>query len=283
MKKVFATETFSPQICGMPQFVLSTQPHQTLLTLKEEFYQTLSAPLDGMWHAFTEQASQWEIYAENKLSGFFCLNQSGQLLGVYLRDHLLTSAPEIFASILQEHKISEAVVGTNNPLFLSLCMDYAKSAVTHTLLYRDHQKISISLPLPVSNANFRHAGPDDAERLAVFFKENTQADIPWYDEYVSQLLLKGEIYLLELNDTIIGISEIRKSKAQSDFADVGMLVSEQHRRQGLGAYLLASAKAVCYRYGVIPVCSCHVENEGSRHAIEKVGFISKHRMLKVRF
>ncbi|MEZ4773541.1 MAG: GNAT family N-acetyltransferase [Bacteroidia bacterium] len=267
----------------MPQFVLSSQPHQTLLTLKEEFYQTLSAPQDGMWHAFTEQASQWEIYAENKLSGYFCLNESGQLLGAYLKDNLLTSAPEIFASILREHKITEAVVGTNNPLFLSLCMDHAKSAFTHTLLYRDHQKISISLPLPVSNANFRHASPEDADRLKVFFTENIQTDLDWYDEYVKQLLSKGEIYLLELNDDIIGISEIRKSKAQSDFADVGMLVSEKHRRQGLGAYLLASAKAVCYRYGVTPVCSCKFENEGSRHAIEKVGFISKHRMLKVRF
>ncbi|MEZ4824779.1 MAG: GNAT family N-acetyltransferase [Bacteroidia bacterium] len=269
----------------MPQFSLSTQPHQKLLTLKEEYYQSLSAPMDGMWHVFAEQSAQWEISADQKLSGFFSINSSGQLLGLYMRDHLLIQAPEIFRSLLEEHKVKEAIVGTNDPLFLSLCMDRAKSSSTHTLMYRDFQKISISLPLPVSDANFRHATADDAERIAVFFAENAEQrpDQDWYSEYVRQLQTRGEMFLLELNEEIIGISEIRKSKAQSDYADVGMLVAEKHRRQGLGAYLLASAKAVCYRYGVIPVCSCQMDNVSSRHAIEKVGFISKHRMLHVRF
>ncbi|MDX2250331.1 MAG: GNAT family N-acetyltransferase [Bacteroidia bacterium] len=267
----------------MPHYILSTQPQQTLLTLKEEFYQTLSAPLDGMWHSFSEQASQWEIYSEQKLIGFFSINGYKQLLGIYIRDPYLTIAQEIFTEILQEHQITEAVVGTNNPLFLSLCMDHAKNAITDTLLYRDHRKVSISLPLPVSNANFRHTEPEDAERLAVFFRDNSILDKNWYEEYVKQLTSRGEVYILELDHEIIGISEIRKNKAQPDYADVGMLVNEKHRRQGLGAYLLASAKAVCYRYGVTPVCSCSIHNQSSRHAIEKVGFISKHRMLKVSF
>ena len=172
---------------------------------------------------------------------------------------------------------------TSNPLFLAKCMDHAKKVEPHSLLFQDFEKISISLPMSIEDAEFRPATSGDMEELLAFNEKHSDTDAKWLEEYLHELIHRGEIHLLEASGNIIGSCEVRKNKASADFADVGMIVGEEHRRKGLGAYLLASAKAICYRYNLTPICSCEVSNVSSRSAIEKVGFISKHRVLKVRF
>ena len=65
--------------------------------------------------------------------------------------------------------------------------------------------------------------------------------------------------------------------------DLGMIVAKEQRRKGLGSYILTLTKAYCYERKLLPICSCEATNIGSKKAIEKAGFVSRHRVLKCEF
>ena len=60
-----------------------------------------------------------------------------------------------------------------------------------------------------------------------------------------------------------------------------MITNYRHRRQGIGAFVLAQLKESCYSQQVKPICSCAFDNIASRKTIEKAGFITRHRILDI--
>ena len=62
-----------------------------------------------------------------------------------------------------------------------------------------------------------------------------------------------------------------------------MIVAEEHRRKGIGSYILARTKVFCYERDLSPICSCEATNMGSKKAIAKAGFVSRHRIILVKF
>jgi len=54
-----------------------------------------------------------------------------------------------------------------------------------------------------------------------------------------------------------------------------MIVARDHRRKGIGSFMLARTKVFCHERDVIPICSCEATNTGSKKAITKAGFESK--------
>ena len=101
--------------------------------------------------------------------------------------------------------------------------------------------------------------------------------------YLGDLLAKGEVYALKNGDEYIGACEVRSSLTNEHVADVGMVVSPDHRRKGLGTYLLGQAKRIAKEGDKLAICSCEVDNIGSKKSIEKNGFISVHQMLLLDF
>jgi len=54
---------------------------------------------------------------------------------------------------------------------------------------------------------------------------------------------------------LIATSECRISKTQKPYADLRMIVAEEHLCKGVGNYILARAKAFCYERAAVPICS----------------------------
>ncbi len=94
---------------------------------------------------------------------------------------------------------------------------------------------------------------------------------------------KHYIFVLREHGKLIATSECRISKTQKPYADLGMIVAEEHRCKGVGNYILARAKAFCYERGAVPICSCEAGNIGSKKAIIKAGFVSRHRIVLTKF
>jgi len=62
-----------------------------------------------------------------------------------------------------------------------------------------------------------------------------------------------------------------------------MIVSKEHRRQGVGSDILTRTKAFCYERDLSPICSCEAGNMGSKKAIVNAGFVSRHRIVSIGF
>lgn len=248
------------------------------------FYQSLTAPQDGMWDEIIGYAKHWRIIHQKQTIGFYAINEENVLLNFFLNREFLSLQLETFTHILVKHKIKKAITGTNHPVFLSACLDFGQQMTTHSYLFEDAGESTISPPqLNGASPQLTLAQLTDFQMAVKFCLEAIEVPREWLEGYYNRLIKRQELYLWQTSDHMIGVCEVRKSTTQPGLADIGMVVAKNYRRQGVGVYLLNQAKQQCYDQDLTPICSCEKDNQGSRKAIHKAGFVTKHRMVEVVF
>ncbi|MEM7573265.1 MAG: GNAT family N-acetyltransferase [Bacteroidota bacterium] len=140
-----------------------------------------------------------------------------------------------------------------------------------------------NLPPILQGTNFAQAQISDLERLIDFYHLGMEAPRTWLSKYLAAYQAEGACYFLEKAGEIIGACEVRASESQPEVADIGMVVGVAYRQQGIGSYLLGQAKQLAWASGRQPICSCEVENIGSRKSIEANGFRSEYQLLSLSF
>jgi GNAT superfamily N-acetyltransferase len=64
---------------------------------------------------------------------------------------------------------------------------------------------------------------------------------------------------------------------------VGMLVHPEHRKRGVGTYIIQYLKEYCMQNLWRPICGCAKQNVSSRKTLERAGFVSKYDLLEFEF
>ncbi|HSH02735.1 MAG TPA: GNAT family N-acetyltransferase [Anaerolineae bacterium] len=264
-------------------WTLKQTSHQLLQLEKKAYRATLPAPLDGMWDtALIPQANHWAILATDETVGYFCINDDRLLLQFYITADYLKWGQPIMAQIVAEGMAIGAFVNTHESTYLSLCIDHQKSVAIHSYLFQDFgpsQLAGQSIP----DAHLTLATTPELEAIITFVYQQTEGDKQWLRTYLDDLIHKQQLYLLKLNDAIIGTGEWRLSPTQPPYVDVGMIVDRNHRNQGWATFILTQLKQVCYQQNLRPICSTNVDNIASRKAIEKAGFVTNNRLLHILF
>ena len=251
----------------------------SLNPLKSEWQKSLTASQDGMWESITNSSTHWEIQDEQQTIGYTCVDGGNRLLQFFVLPNWLTEGLAIFQQFIDQQNIKTALIGTNNPVGLSIAMHFQKSVKVDTYLFTDFVK---SMPNEI-DASFRLVMETDLPNLVEYFHQSMGAPKEWLKNYAGSLIEKKEIFVLEDGAEILGTCEVRKSKSDSKVADVGMVVSPNHRRKGIGTFLLGKAKEIAIKWGRSPICSCEKDNLGSLKSIQKNGFRSVHQMLLMDF
>ncbi len=253
---------------------------------KRAYLQSLVAPLDGYWEtAVIARAHHYRILVNGRAAGYFAADDKKRLLQFYA----VEQAGPLFDAVIESEWMETAVAGTNDPVFLSLCLDRQKAVAVNTYLFHDARQVIPNLPA-YPEAEFRSSAANELERLLAFHKHNDEfqdseaiADLGGQRNFIQSLIANRQSFSLYDGSTLLGVGEYRISASQPPYADIGMIVDKDHRRRGVGTAILARLKAHCYNQNTVPICSCAVENSASRKTIEKAGFVAAHRMLDVQF
>lgn len=262
------------------QFYFNKVTHKPILeTLKTQWQETLTAPQDGMWETLTDHANHIEVKADNETIGYACIDDQKQLLQCFIVPKWRHNGVEIFEQLLKKEQIPSALIGTNNPVFMSLAMHFQQSVTIDTYLFEDEIEAEAS----THGGTLKLAWQDDLTSLVNFYNASVGAPKEWLEGYLGNLIAKGELFFLLEGTEILGTCEVRSSETDSSIADVGMVVSVNHRQKGIGTYLLGKAKELAYDMERKPICSCEANNIGSLKSIHKNGFRSMHQMLKISF
>ena len=81
--------------------VIKIEELNELSTLKAEYINQATAPLDGMWLCgFVPMATHFGFYNNEELIGFCCVNSDGYLLQFYVNQRHYVHAADIFTSVL---------------------------------------------------------------------------------------------------------------------------------------------------------------------------------------
>ena len=252
---------------------------QELSPIKNKWLTTLVSPQDGMWEHFRESGTNYKICHGDITIGYAVTNQENQLIQFYISPSYFSKSKIIFQDFIDKWKIQSGIVGTNNPIFLSIVLDRVKELNIHTCLFRDFHKIEIDK----KDGTLKQCQDKDCENIMNFCHISMGAPKEWLLGYIKGLIKRGEIFSCEIDHKIIGTFEVRKSFSSPKFADIGMVVSPDFRRMGYGTFLLNEAKNTALEWGKIPICSCEKENIGSLKSIQNCGFVSFYQLLSVIF
>lgn len=256
---------------------------EEIYNLRLKYLDSLVAPMDGMWESSIIGNSIYSIIKYNESrAGYFCVDENRCLIQFHLLEEFRNLAQDIFRFVISSEKINNAICSTIEPFYLSLCLDLTESVSVNSYLFYDGMRIKPSLS-KFCDAIFKKATFREMEELIDFYRKNIEGSDKWVRNFIEQLLQKEQLFILYNDQKILGTGECIISQKQKPYADVGMVVSKEHRGMGVGTYILTLLKEYCYEVNCEPICSSSQTNIASKKAIEKAGFISSHRILNVMF
>lgn len=250
--------------------------NQKIDKLRCEYISNLEEPIDGFWETKVIGDSEcYELKYDEKNVGHVTINADKVLVQFCVYKEYLIYEEEIFKFIIMNNFIESASVSTKEPSFLSLCLDYHKSLSIESHLFTDNRNIDCDF-YDLKKLSFSFAEDKD---LGII---KDRCGLP-FEGYYEELINNDQLFVLHDANTFLGIGEFRKHKIHQKYADIGMVVSEEHRRKGMGTYIIYKLIEYCHIKNVIPIASCESENIASKKTLEKAGMISKHRIVNVRF
>jgi len=245
-----------------------------------------SAALDGMWlMAFAEQAKHFGFYNDDDLLGYCALNDEGYLLQFYLKPQCHDQASSLFTRILGNsdgltETVAGAFVSTAEPHYFSLCLDHCSDFTVNALMYQLQTQIPAQLGA-TTNAPMVTVNIAQLSELIAFAATNIGAPEQWLRSYYSNLIQRRELFGLWQEGRLVAAGECRGyDKYQVDYADLGIIVDQSVRGQGLASAALSQLVVTAHKRGLIPICSTEKDNVAAQKAIVRVGFAAKNRIVQ---
>jgi len=247
----------------------------TISTLEIEWRNSLTFPNDDYWEAQFESSQHWVVKLKEKAIGYACVSEKNTLYNFHITPKYLMHGIPILEEFIKQREIKKGIIGTNSPICLSMIMHFQKSIEIFGYIFKDMEEVSQE----ERDGEFRVAKPDELERLVVFSHRVLEAPEDWLRDYIGNWISRGEFFVLEKKNKIIGTLEVRTSDLNTKTACLGIVVSPEYRNQGYGTYLLGKGKTISKSRHKEPICSCDKENISSQKAIEKSGFRILHSIL----
>ncbi len=164
----------------------------------------------------------------------------------YIIPSLRNIASPAFAELLHSSGAAFIECQSNDLLLTSLLYEYGQNINSSVILFKDDIKTYIN----IDNIIFRKRKDND-----LVFEHQSEPVGDYVVELNKEIAATGG-FLLHYN---------------FPFADLYMEVKEEHRRKGLGSFLIQELKRECYLAGRVPAARCNIDNAASRATLLKAG------------
>ncbi|MGH1339947.1 MAG: GNAT family N-acetyltransferase [Nannocystales bacterium] len=249
-----------------------------LAPLRRRYVERATAPLDGMWLCgLAPAAAHVGLVLNEVLAGYYCLNDDGFLLQFHVDEALRPRAIELFKTVASQDEVRGAFASTAEPEYLSLCMDHFPRVEVNALLYQHHGPPPASPPLGLIRL-----GATELGEAVDFASEAIGAPKAWLHGYYEGLISRQELFALRIQDVLVGLGESRGfAGLQPGYADLGVIVGQKHRGQGLATQVLRDLVRTNEHRGVRSICSTEVTNAAAQTAIRRAGFVAHNRIVQL--
>lgn len=246
-------------------------------SLEKNWRNSLLLPNDGPLESELSSASKFLIRRENKALGFAQTSANGILHNFFTSEEFSSDSASLFSEFVANNKIRQALSGTNNPIFYSLCESYATKKSEENYLFEPNQVVHLPDHFGL---NSRMANEQDLDRLITFCVRENGDDENWLRPYLTNLITHHQIQLFLLNEELIAFTEMRKNHNSEKYSFLGVMVEQKFRNQGIGSYCLSHSANHLLNQHQIPLCSCEAGNITSSRMIIKSGFQKAHTLYR---
>ncbi len=255
-------------------FTYKKTERQNIIDLTTEHGTLMTGPRDDLWEgSYIPSFTAYAIEYQDKAVGFFSLNEEQELTQFFLQAKHACYAEDVFADVLEKFYITRAYVDSVDPYYCMLATTKAQNI--DVFFYMFEGFFSQELPLR-QDVTTRLAEEKDLDALlqlelswfkkydAPTVERTTQRLKTWIDKKATHIFFKDE--------TLMARGQVRIHEHNTSVAHVGMLVHDDYRKQGIGAYVMSHLKNSALAMGVRPVCAARKSNTGSLQTIKKGGF-----------
>ena len=240
--------------------------------LIQEYTRTLSSPFDSFLEEHILSSEFYAILDSAQEIGYFAIHDSQLLTQFYIQRPSLMLAQELFAQVIESHRVRSLYVPTCDELFVSLAVDADYPIAKQAYFFQD-SGLNVPENESLQSDDFAPATQDD--RIPI---QEMCGD--FLDQY-ERRIANGELFTYRRDSVLLGVGVLEKSKLLNGFASIGMFTNESYRRQGIGRNLILNLKLWCYNHQLEPVCGCWYYNEASKKTLESAGMVTKTRLLNV--
>lgn len=246
-----------------------------------DYYNHLTAPMDDMYdEGIIPACDLYRIIEKEEEYGYFAVDEENTILQFYLKSEFKAQSKTIFEELLAERGIKKALCGSNDPLFYEQCKGKAINRVNHDFMFLEDKVITVAMPF--EGIQMESPSLEDLDEILTYF-EGIGMSGDWLSFYFKLRIETESIKLFRFENKIIGTGEMRPSRSADGFANVGMTVSPDFRRRGLGRSILTTMRTLANENGMKAICSTDNSNTASYNTILKSGFNCYHRIEEISF
>lgn len=253
---------------------------QSIVEMTELYHQYVTAPMDDMWELGIIANGDFYTIAKENAIGYFVVDTDNTLLQFFIKGEYECDETGAFRFILREKRIHQAYVSTYEPKYLMLCLDNNNDIKINSFLYAEKNLLEFKKPLNAIHSEL--AQMEHLDKIIVYNRTKAGVDGDWLVGYCKELITKQGLMLYKIGNEIIGTGEIRPDHRGKPYANIGMTVSKDYRRQDIGTYILSQMRILANKKDLKAICSTTKENIASQHTILKSGFLPYHRILTVK-
>ena len=258
------------------EFVPVTDAGQ-LSSLREQYLDTLTHGQEALLEALVAEGTAFLVRSGGKPCGYFILHADSTLIEFHLLESHWVFGEAVFKQILAKTPVRRALVKSFDALLLSSCIAHQRRVRCLGLLVRDY----IPRALPTLSG------------LRYSIRQATLRDLPAITQVDQQVFANaerllgvvetGQAWLFERAGQLLGFGILRPVVVGRPEVDVGIAVDRPYRARGFAVYMLRDLVERCVAQGLVPVAGCAEENRASRHSGERIGLVSRHRLLELSF
>jgi GNAT superfamily N-acetyltransferase len=245
--------------------------------LRNDYLDRLLAAQEAVIEVLAQRAQCFSISAKGQVFGYVIRHEQEGLLEFYVTEHFQAYAHLLLRRFVLEHDVRSALVKSFDHLFLACVMDIQTSVRVRGILVRNY--IPRALP-HIPRIRYRERTAEERDLTRVRAVDQQVFTDP---ERLSAVIRAGAMRLFERDLDLVGFGIIRAVIAGRPEVDLGLAVDAPFRNKGYAVYLLRDMAEFCLRSGLVPISGCAAENEASIRLGSRVGFVSRYRLLEVRF
>lgn len=244
--------------------------------MRDVFLDNICEPVELYSEMLCMDAPPYYFINDGRKIGYVLYGEDKVIHEFYVEDVSVPLAPELFKQFLDDYDVEKAIIQSWDHLFISMSLLHFEKKKILGFNFRDRVKT----PGPIAEYEFkeRRATLDDhdliLEHREEIFDDSEIELIPYWIEKAEIIIFENE------KDEFIGYGLVNKTLEGRNWYDVGMYVHPDHRKKGIGTWIIDHLVKYCLDKGWRPAAGCAIYNTGSKKTLEKAGLISKHVMVE---
>lgn len=259
--------------------IYSVSSIDELQELREEYGKRLPFAQDLNIEENIWDSKYYKIEYDSRTVGYAIIDTKQTLWEFYLEEKVHMHSQDIFQYLIDMKYIEAAECKTYDYLLMSLCHDFQRASEGSAYLFRDYSEIGYP-DNRFADITIRLADMEDYDKLEVLNQMDEDVEF-FYD--LKKEINNQEVLVFLKENYLLGAGTFKKIWKDQSYRDIGMVVAKEHRKKGLGTFILIQLKEYCDRHDLASVCGCWYYNYASKRTLEKAGFITKHRVIHFTF